>query len=59
MTIKELRDMLNKEIDKGRGDCDILVVSTDCEPFLESESKFTKDIDPYFDEDDDTFTITD
>ncbi len=59
MTVKELRDMLNEEIDNGHGECNIMVVSSDCEPFYKNETKFTKDIEPYFDESDSTFMITD
>lgn len=60
MTVKELKEILEKAIKDGHGDAEISIVSSaNCEPISEYYDKWTTDIAPYFDEIDGTFTISD
>lgn len=59
MTVKELRDILDKAIAEGYGDCEAEVVSKLCEPLDRFADKFTTDLDPDYNEYTNTFFITD
>ena len=59
MTITELREMLENLERKGKGNCEICVVSANCEPISEYYEKWTTDVGAYFDNVDNTFTISD
>ena len=60
MTVRELKEILEKAIKDGHGDAEINVVSSsNCETISEYYNKWTSDIEPYFDTIDGTFTISD
>ena len=58
MTVRELRMFLEEMEKKGRGDAKICIVSIDCEPIGDCD-KFVTNIRPYYDDTDNTVTITD
>ena len=60
MTVKELRMFLEEMEKEGKGDCKICVVSSlNCEPIGDDDKFITDDVTPYYDDLDDTVTITD
>lgn len=60
MTVKELRMFLEKMEKEGKGDCKICVVSSwNCEPTGDNDKFITDDVKSYYDDLDDTITITD
>ena len=59
MTVKELRMFLEEMEKQGKGDCKICVVSSEnCEPIGDYD-KFVTNVTPYYDNMDNTITITD
>ena len=60
MTVSELRKQLEALEKEGKGECQICIVRSDCEPISEYYDKYTTDdIEAYYDSTDGTVTITD
>ena len=59
MTVRELRMFLEEMEKEGKGDCKICVVSSaNCETTGDYD-KFVTDVTPFYDDWDNTITITD
>lgn len=60
MTVRELRMFLEEMEKEGKGDCKICVVSSlNCEPIGDYDKFITDDVKSYYDDLDNTVTITD
>ena len=60
MTVKELRMFLEEMEKEGKGDCKICVVSSlNCDTIGDYDKFITEDVKSYYDDLDDTITITD
>ena len=59
MTVRELRMFLEEMEKEGKGDCKICVVSSENCETIGDYDKFVTNVTPYYDDMDNTITITD